>query len=391
MNYYIPTYEECLEICDAHGDLIFYENKFVIDGFNISTFNYRLAQYNNFINPLVDKPKILAKELRGLTFIFNNDNTLFNKFILLDKFWNLNQTEETLLSNIKDKPFKFIYNKEDGSCVHFVQLPNGKVLAKTKASFDCTQALMAQNIYDNNPYISNIVNWSLSKGLCLIWELVSPLNQIVLDYSKTDLILLKARDNSTGEYIDLTDLDYPLNFITLPELEVHNNWDDLIVLAETLEDKEGWVIQLDDNQFIKLKTHWYFERHRLLTDDVKREDFIIEKILDETIDDILSQLTENDSEIREFIDLIAIKVNDFILKMVNEINDNVKIFENEFNSQVKPFVLASEKNMLFAYTMSVINGKKNPVDVVILDIKDKTYRLEEARYFLREGKLKGNK
>ena len=37
---YIPTYDDCVEICKSKGDLIFYEQKYDIEGYKVSVFNY---------------------------------------------------------------------------------------------------------------------------------------------------------------------------------------------------------------------------------------------------------------------------------------------------------------------------------------------------------------
>jgi hypothetical protein len=37
------------------------------------------------------------------------------------------------------------------------------------------------------------------------FEYVSPMNRIVLRYLQEELILLRMRDNKTGEYLDLND------------------------------------------------------------------------------------------------------------------------------------------------------------------------------------------
>lgn len=86
MRYNIPTYEEALEIVKVKGDLIFYENKYEIDGYSVSVFNYRLANYNDFFN-IIEGNDLDAKEMRGLTFIFNSDGSLYKRYIMLQKFW----------------------------------------------------------------------------------------------------------------------------------------------------------------------------------------------------------------------------------------------------------------------------------------------------------------
>lgn len=71
MKYYLPTYEECREICDANDNFIFYEIKTEIDGYKISIFNNRLAQPSDFI---VD---FLEFEENGVKIIING-NIIYN-------------------------------------------------------------------------------------------------------------------------------------------------------------------------------------------------------------------------------------------------------------------------------------------------------------------------
>ena len=118
----------------------FYETKIEIDKYKVSIFNYRLAQHNDFLQPLKDNSDKDALELRGITFIFNDDGSLFKRYILLEKFFNLNQVSTSMYSIVKNYKIKNINNKEDGSLVTFIKLPNGKVLGKTKMSFDNDQS-----------------------------------------------------------------------------------------------------------------------------------------------------------------------------------------------------------------------------------------------------------
>ena len=102
----IPTYDDCLEICSVENSP-FYESKYLIDGFPISIFNYRLAQFKDFDNPLPNNINIKAFEMRGLTFVFNKDGSLFKRFLLLEKFFNLNQVPNTMYSIVKNYKIKF--------------------------------------------------------------------------------------------------------------------------------------------------------------------------------------------------------------------------------------------------------------------------------------------
>jgi len=86
-KYNLLTYRDALDLTRL-TDSPFYESKLVVDNFSISIFNYRLAQYSDFASNS-------AFEMRGLTFVFNEDGSLFNRYLLLHKFFNLNQVEET--------------------------------------------------------------------------------------------------------------------------------------------------------------------------------------------------------------------------------------------------------------------------------------------------------
>ena len=126
-THYLPTYEDCVEMCKRE-DSPFYESKFTIDGYPISVFNYRLAQYSDFTSPLPSNPDVTAYEMRGLTFVFNKDGSIFKRFLLLEKFFNLNQVPESMYSVVKNYKIKFVNNKEDGSIASYIQLPNGRVV-----------------------------------------------------------------------------------------------------------------------------------------------------------------------------------------------------------------------------------------------------------------------
>ena len=172
--FYLPDYNECLEICQK-SDGIFYESKSNIDGYNISIFNYRLTTYNDFIT-------YGAFELRGLAFVFNLDGSVYKRFLLMEKFFNINENESTLFDVIKDKKVKSVYLKEDGSIISFIELPNGKIAAKSKMSFESEQAIMAQKLFESNGNINKFVKDCISKDLSPIFEYVGPMNRVVVKY-----------------------------------------------------------------------------------------------------------------------------------------------------------------------------------------------------------------
>lgn len=375
MNY-LPTYEDAKAMVAANGELVFYETERFIDGFKVSTFNYRLPLYSNFITPLKDRSEADAKELRGLTFVFNADGSLYKRFLLMRKFWNVNQVPESMYSEIKDYTLKSCYNKEDGSLITFIQLPNGKVVTKTKMGFDNEQTETAERIYNTNEKINKFVNYCLDNDIVSMWEFVSFKNRIVLNYDKENLILLKLRDNNTGNYLDIE--EYRGNDFDVVEQENYT-LDEFMELSETLTDKEGCVFTLTDpngnDLMVKKKTEWYFNLHKL-TSDLELENTVIKLILEEKIDDTKSVL-DIDSVKMEFILNIEEKLNNYLKKTIQELN----LYLNGFVDR-KTFALKYRKNRYFGVMMQVINNKLDIYNAMKNYVIKNTKKLQQAREFL---------
>lgn len=382
--YNLLTYEQAKKLTEL-GDDTFYESVFYIDDYKISIFNYRLTQYSDFRDND-------AFEMRGLTYVFQEDGSVYKRYLLLHKFFNLNQVEESQYSFVKDYEIKSIYNKEDGSVASFIRLPNGRVLAKSKMSFESDQAVGMMRLYNSNRELRDFVNWTLDNDLIAIFEYVSPQNRIVLRYSNEELILLRLRDNKTGEYLDLSNYSDKIGSIKITPSEV-GTLDELIELAHSVEDKEGWIVQFHNDLFIKIKTRWYFERHGLLTNDLWREHIIVGYILDEKIDDVLGQIPEEEVEAHSRIEKIIEVVKHSVSEKADDILRSYDLFlegdvgrdwEGELRLQLmrKAFALKYRKDPNFGYVMSLSKG----VDVYDLAkdwLRDKTKKLHIARDFLK--------
>jgi RNA ligase len=374
----LPNYQDCLNLCDSK-DSPFYETKMVIDGYSVSLFNYRLATNSDF-------KKEFAKELRGICFVFNADGTLFKRYLLLQKFFNLNQTEETLFDNVKNFKIKSVNNKEDGSLATFIKLPNGKVIGKSKMGFDNDQANAISKIYANNTSIKNFVDYCLDRDIIPVFEYVSPFNRIVLRYKSDELILLKLRDNVTGNYLEIEPLLEKFPHIKFANSEFfHGTLSELVDNVVDEKDKEGVVVHCLDtsgNDFLfKIKTKWYVELHSLYTEDVNRENILIGYILDEKVDDILAQFPEEDVEIRDRINSISSVVKLEISSIVDKVDDLYKKYL-DLGSDRKAFALTYlDKDPLAKYCFNRIKGEDS-FEIAKNILKDKTKKLGEARKWL---------
>ena len=380
----IPTYEQALELCSGE-DAPFYESKMVVDGFNVSVFNYRLAQYKDFDNPIPEKPELKGYEMRGLTFVFNEDGSLFNRYVLLEKFFNLNQVPESLYSVVKNYKIKFVNNKEDGSIASFVKLPNGKVIGKSKMGFDNDQADGINRVYKTNKEIKSLVDWALDNNIVPVFEYVAPNNRIVLRYPSEELILLRLRDNVTGKHIDIRDhLDKVGSIRVAPFEDEIKDLDHLIELNATQVDKEGSIVTCEDEMgrdfFFKLKTPWYMSLHGLLTDDLYREHIIIGYILDDKIDDILGQIPEDEKEAHIRINKIVDIVKKSISDKVSEIEKDYRQYVS-MNISKKDYAINHRKNNPnFGFVMNMVKADdlKKMSKEEILDIYDNMEDYEKS-------------
>lgn len=380
-NYFLPTYEECRAICDANDNFLFFETKHNIDGYNVSIFNYRLANASLFSKPIEGNATIKAHELRGLTFVWENDfgGKLYNRFLLLDKFFNLDQTDCSMYSVVKNLGIKNIYIKEDGSIASFIKLPNGKVVAKSKASFESDQAIQIQKIYNESTNLQKFVNWSLDNNIIPIFEYVSPSNRIVIQYDKTNLILLRMRDNNTGEYLDIENYVDKLEGITVAT-KFDSSLDELVNLKSTIDSYEGWIVQFVNGKMVKIKSTWYCDLHGLYTEDLNRENSLISLIINNQIDDVISQLSKDDDRRQVIMDLTD-KVNKYILDTIHE----VETLLGKFTGNVKDFAVRYRKDKLFAVAMNIINNRGKDIEELVKEkILNDTKHLMQARSWIKK-------
>ena len=382
-KYNLLSYEYAVALTQL-PDSPFIEAKKIIDNYNISMFNYRLAQYSDFIADGFDN-----REMRGLTFIFNEDGSLFKRYILLEKFFNLNQVPGSQYSDVKYLAVKYINNKEDGSISSFVKLPNGKILGKSKMSFESDQAIGMNRIYNKNKDVKSFVDWTLDNDIIAIFEYVSPTNKIVLNYTKEELILLRLRDNKTGEHLDINDYLDKLGSVKYAIFENDKTLDELIDLAKIIENKEGWIVQFENDHLIKIKTQWYIDLHGLLTNDLYREHILISYILDDKIDDIIGQIPEDDFDNHQRIEKIITVIKHAISDKINDILKSYELYKAEDDGSDISIVNKRyglkyhKKEPNFSHVMNIVKGK-DVYDLAVEWVREKTKRLLTARDFLNQ-------
>lgn len=356
MENYLITYEDAKEISQKYNNNNFWEIQFMKGEYKVSSFNYFICGWDDFANPLPHKPHINAFDMRGVTFVFNEDGSLWKRFLMLPKFFNINQVESTQYGNIKNTRISNISVKEDGSLVAFMMLPNGKLFCKTIGSFTSDQSYIAfATLYTNEEHVEWVKNL-LNIGYTPLFEYVSWDNRIVLKYGDAHLRFIGLRDNNTGRFLP-AGLEDPM---TIPEgmTAVQREFatlDEIIEKSKVEENKEGWVVMFEDGKLVKIKTDWYFRLHGLRTMNVFREDYIIENYLKENLDDIMSQLDpKEDKDAFAFVDNVAKAVDNYI-KYIDKCTYELKNkFINEYNSDWHNFAVSCNKEPFFMLSKNLI-------------------------------------
>ena len=376
--FYIPSYNEAAAICQRNP--VFYETKHKVHGYDVSVFNYRLATFDDFRSEN-------AFEMRGLTFVFNPDGTLYKRFLGLHKFFNVNETEITQAHTIKDYEVINVSDKLDGSMITFIELPDGEIVPKTKNSFDGEQVTMMKGLVDET--ILSFVKEQFKKGHCVFFEYTSPLNRIVIKYPVSSLSVIKIRDERTGEYLFDESVPEGLKMARNETFEF-TSLDDLMKTYETLEGKEGSVITFrkpnGEQLLVKVKTADYFAKHHLMTEFIYQENVLVEMILNETIDDVLSQI--DDQETKDRINGLIKTVQVKFREEVERADKFVEIYKANPDMPQKELYLTYRDQPGFGDALYVINHLRTGDESLTTDevvkrrLLKQTYRLMDARKWL---------
>jgi RNA ligase len=256
-----------------------------------------------------------SRECRGI--VFNKAGHVVGR--PLHKFFNVNERAETQMGVLDWSKVVRVMDKRDGSMIHSVITPAG-IMLKSKKTFSSDVAQASQKWMDARPLVASMVSNLAAQNLTAIFEWTAPDARIVLFYPDAELQLLHIRDNLTGQYVRSKDLRefaamYGVKCVDEVDeffwtmggegLPVTREFDikKMLEAAETREGVEGWVIQFEDGNMVKLKTKWYMERHRIMT--FLRERDIAEAVVNETLDDTKAALVGEGVNIDRILEIEA--------------------------------------------------------------------------------------
>ena len=256
----------------------------------------------------------VRRECRGLIFDLKSGKLLARRF---HKFFNLNESKETLLENLDLREKKYVFVEKKDGCLISAVLLEGEVKFASKNGPTSLSLSIEQNYFKKNPsclFHLFAREW-VEKGFTPIFEWCSPLQQIVLKYEKEELVLIGLREMESGRYLShhsLLQAASPFNIPVVPSFSQSSPNDSIQQVVEKVkkaEGIEGCVLMLEEGgecvEMYKIKSEWYFAQSKahLALPTSEREMWSV--LLSNQMDDILPKLTiEVKEKVNSFSNLL---------------------------------------------------------------------------------------
>lgn len=152
-------------------------------------------------------------------------------------------------------------------------------------------------------YRFNKLTMLLDSNFTYLFELVSPMTQVVIPYPETKLYYLGARDMVTMRENKFKDYKIIKAFgISIPKhYPIHNITECIGEANRMTKDEEGFVVVDKNYNRIKVKSPEYLRAARLANNNVVTIKRIVKMIRDEQIDDFLAYCPQHSNEVEEVI------------------------------------------------------------------------------------------
>ena len=292
LNYKFPTIET---IEDVLSDINGYDEIRVMDKGEYTVINYMVAFEDTFKWDSEDPhASSIRRECRGLIFDTATGNLISRPY---HKFFNAGEKEETQLNKINLYEPHVVLEKLDGSMIRPIPTADGFRLA-TKAGITDIAEQAEEFIVDT--YYKTFILSCFQRNVTPIFEWCSRKNRIVIDYPEDQLILTAMRYTHSGAYVSYDVMKTYATAWSIPVVKAVNglavqNIDLFIKQVREWEDSEGIVLRFDSGHMVKVKADDYILRHKS-KESINQEKNVIQIVLDDAVDDVISLLTKEDAE-----------------------------------------------------------------------------------------------
>ena len=299
---------------------------------NLSTFSY--------IHGGLDFSDRRIRLARGLT-LDNDDNIVLVGF---EKFFCNNQlgaerdwvTEEFAneFSKIQDHGNKLeCVEKKDGSMI-ILGVYKDELITSTTSSINNVISNYALSYFNSLDNKDAIKDYLVEQNSCFVFEYVSPVNRVVVDYESEDFVLLAQISKETCTEVEIEN-DFGF---ARPEIFQYT-YKELQNIQKNTINFEGFVVRNDYGRLIKFKTNWWYELHGLTTmffSDFLSKNNVLE-ILKAYLNDELDELysIQNSNELYKKVGKVDVVVGwiEEIEKVSNKIAKKYKTVREYVESE----------------------------------------------------------
>lgn len=279
------------------------------DNFIIFNYSQLSSDFNNNI----------VRECRGIIFYEPTWECVCHGF---DKFGNYGE------DYVPDLDQKSIYVREkiDGSLIkiwyfnnkwHYSS--NGMIDLKDVETIDSYvnfMDLFKMALYSNNLTIEEFEQ-KLNPKYIYMFELVSPLNRVVIEYEKPDIYLLAARERKTDEL----SLNFEIEGIKSPKKYYFKTISEIIEAAQELSwNEEGYVVSDKYNNMAKIKNSEYVKSHYFRNNNIVTNKRLISIVLAGEVDEFslyCPDYTDRVKIISDCIEYIKSQANQALIEIKN--------------------------------------------------------------------------
>lgn len=198
-----------------------------------------------------------TRDARGIIFEKETGKLIAKPF---PKFFNLGEMPETFLTALPDVTYT-VSEKLDGS-LGILYHYRGEWHVATRGSFSSEQAVKAREILYTQYKVG-----TLAPGITYLVEIIYPGNKIVVDYGKSErLILLGGYDTHSGLEVSFN-LPLGMHISGMSRAKDYSyTIDQMIELQKTMpKDQEGFVVRFQGGLRVKIKGQEYLRIHKIIS------------------------------------------------------------------------------------------------------------------------------
>jgi len=284
-------------------------------------------------DPTVYNTNPLSRELRGIVFDKETGEIIARPF---PKFFNLGETGCVVSSD----DVVSANEKIDGSlATAFIH--DSKIRFASKGSLNSWVTEKAEKLMTTNH--KSLIHDLYDQRFTPIFELIDTDNPIVIEYPRSELVFIGARNIDTGDLLTPEEIEEVGRQYSVPFTRIQYKNMRVEEIKKEISDQEGIegvVVYADNQRIAKVKTEWYHRLNKFNPQNFS-EKAVIQAFFDQTLDDIYPSVPEASKK----------KINTVIQKINREIQQKIEEVREFFNS------IDTSKMSRKDFAMAVINTR----------------------------------